>query len=322
MKIMVTGCAGLVGWAISRLLLNQGRDVVGVDSMNDAYDVRLKEWRLAQLQDHDRFEFARVDVTSPSALASVFSAGPFEAVINLAARAGVRRSIEIPATYYETNLMAVLHLMDACREHGINKFVQASTSSVYGDSDMPFREDLPADRPISPYAASKRAAEMLCYTYHRLHGLDVSVLRFFTVYGPAGRPDMAPLRFVRWIAEGEPLNLYGTGEQKRDFTYVDDIAAGAVAALKPMGFETINLGSDQPASINSVIGMIEEMVGRKADIRHSPAHPADPFATWADISRARSLLGWEPRTDLREGFRQTVNWYMENRDWARRLDLG
>jgi nucleoside-diphosphate-sugar epimerase len=261
-------------------------------------------------------------VTDPQFVDAAFQSSEPDAVINLAARAGVPQSVAMPAIYFATNVNGLLNVLEACRRHGVSKVVQASTSSVYGDTDIPFREDHPADRPLSPYAASKRASEMLAHSFHHLHGLDVTVLRFFTVYGPAGRPEMSLFRFIRWIAQGTPVKLIGDGEQSRDFTYVDDIAAGVVASLRPLGFEIINLGGDQPEKMNHVIRLIEDLVGRRAVIDWQPWHPSDVRATWADISRARRLLEWEPQVPLIDGIRQTVEWYRSHRDLVDSLDLG
>lgn len=319
MRLLVTGCAGFIGWKVSELLLQDGQDVVGVDNLNGAYDVRLKKWRLSQLEPKTCFSFHKLDITDREAIAGVFRKGGFDAVINLAARAGVRQSLEEPREYYDTNLMGTLNLLECCREQGVPKFVLSSTSSVYGEGERPFREDGPTDRPMSPYAASKKSAETACYTYHRLHGLDVTVLRYFTVYGPAGRPDMSVFRFIKQIAEDEPISLYGDGTQERDFTYVEDVARGTLASMKPMGFETINLGSDRPVVLNRVISLIEESLGKRACIETSPRHPTDPHATWADISHAKQVLGWEPQVTFEEGLEKTVRWYRENRDWAKTL---
>jgi len=332
--ILVTGCAGFIGWKVCEFLLTEGYHVVGVDNLNDAYDPKLKCWRLQQLEGHPRFEFYRLDITDLPSLQRLFSRfpstshpppttdhPPFSAVINLAARAGVRQSLEAPWVYYETNVTGTLNLLELCRRYSVKKFVLASTSSVYGAGERPSREDQITDRPLSPYAASKKAAETLAYTYHYLYGLDVTVLRYFTVYGPAGRPDMGYFRFIKWIAEGEPLVLYGDGTQKRDFTYVDDVAKGTVAALKLLGFEIINLGGDHPVSIERVIQLLEGLLGRKAQINQQPRHPADVLATWADISKAREILGWEPKTSLEEGLGQTVDWYVQNRNWAKEVRL-
>lgn len=321
-RYLVTGCAGFIGSYVAKGLLERGQEVVGVDALDDAYDPRLKRWRLEGLIPLG-LKFIHRDVADLRALEEVFSShGPFDAVINLAARAGVRTSILDPWTYYQANLTGTLNLLELCRRHGVGKFVLASTSSVYGSgAQTPFREDSPTDRPLSPYAASKKAAEALCYTYHHLYGLDITVLRYFTVYGPAGRPDMSYFRFCRWILEGEPVLIYGDGTQRRDFTYIEDITEGTILALKPLGYEVINLGSDRPVAVLEVIRLIGELGGRKPKVEFLPAHRADVPTTWADITKARKLLGWSPKTPLEEGLRRTVSWYLENRPWAKDIRL-
>jgi len=242
-------------------------------------------------------------------------------VINLAARAGVRPSVTNPWIYTETNVGGALNVLELCREFSVPKLVQASTSSVYGsDSLRPFREDADVTRPLSPYAATKAAAELLAHTYHSLHGLDVTVLRFFTVFGPAGRPDMSIFRFVQWIEEGRPLVLYGDGNQERDYTFIDDIARGTIAALRPMGYEIINLGGDEPVSIREVIGLLEELIGKPAQIDRQPDAPGDVRATWANIDKARSLLDWEPQVARLDGLADCVAWYRVERAWAAAVD--
>jgi UDP-glucuronate 4-epimerase len=322
MKILVTGCAGFIGSKVSEVCLRDGHEVIGVDNLNTAYDVRLKEWRLSRLAGVSGFAFVRADVVDRTTVRALFSQHSIDTVINLAARAGVRRSLVDPWAYFETNITGTLNLLEGCREHGVVKFVLASTSSLYGDGQRPFREDQPTDRPVSPYAASKKSAETLCYTYHALHGLDITVLRYFTVYGPAGRPDMSPFRFIRWIAEGDPITLYGDGSQERDFTYVDDIAHGTLLALKPLGYEVINLGSDRPVTIGQFIRILEQRLGRTARIDRRPSHPADVRATWADITKARRLLQWAPKTSLEDGVGAAAAWYEEHRSWASTIDLG
>ena len=315
---LVSGVAGFIASAVTALLLREGHTVVGVDNLDNAYDVRLKQWRLERLKNHERMSFERCDVSDRAAVEDVWArSGPFDAVIHLAARAGVRYSVENPWVYLETNAAGTLNLLDAGRRRGLRKFVLASTSSLYGAHNaLPYSESADTSRPLSPYAASKQAAEALCHAYHHLYGLDVSILRYFTVYGPAGRPDMSIFRFIQWIAEGRPVTVYGDGTQSHDFTYVEDVARGTAAACKPLGYEVINLGSDRPVSIADTIALIENLVGKRADIQYEPAHRADVPATWADIAKARRMLDWAPTTKQEEGLERCVKWYLENRSWA------
>lgn len=322
MKVLVTGCAGFIGSNVGQLLIHNGHDVVGIDDLNNSYDVRLKEWRLHQLKSQPHFVFQRRDIADRRSLTELFRSNALDCVINLAARAGVRQSLRDPWVYYETNVTGTLNLLELCRVFEVPKFILASTSSLYGGAARPFREDQPTDRPLSPYAASKKAAETLCYAYHSLYGLDVTVLRYFTVYGPAGRPDMSIFRFVQRIAEGGLVPIYGDGSQERDFTYVDDIAQGTLTSLRPMGFEIINLGSDRPVSVRQVITLLEEMLRRPARLEYLPLHPADVPATWASVTKARRVLEWTPQTALPEGLENAVRWYEENRSWASEIDLG
>jgi nucleoside-diphosphate-sugar epimerase len=320
-KILVTGAAGFIGSHVVKLLLGAGKHVVGFDNMNDAYDVRLKEWRLGQLEDHSGFSFQRVDIADEDSLADAWNGEHFDAVINLAARAGVRQSVRDPQIYFRANVRGLLNVLNQCRKQGVSKIVQASTSSLYGaHNPRPFKEDADISKPLSPYAASKGAAEMLSHSYHHLHGLEVTVLRYFTVYGPAGRPDMSIFRFIQWIAEENPLHLYGDGLQERDFTFVEDIARGTVAALDCPGFEVINLGGDKPYRMLDLITAIEQRLEKKAIIEQGPEAPGDVRATWADISKAGTLLGWKPETDMNAGVNATVDWYMQERGWASLID--
>ena len=321
MRILVTGCGGFIGSKVAEVMIREGHTVVGVDNLNDAYDVRMKQWRLARLQSVPGLTFAQLDITDRPALEALLRRNSVEAVVNLAARAGVRQSVVNPYVYYDTNLTGTLNLLELCRQFEISKFVLASTSSLYARGPRPFREDQATDRPLSPYAASKKAAETLCYTSHCLFGIDVSILRYFTVYGPAGRPDMSIFRFIRWIAEEDDVIVYGDGTQERDFTYVDDVAAATLRALKPLGYEVINVGSDSPARLLDVIRTLERLLGQKARVDRRPTHPADVAATWADIGKARSLLDWAPRTGLEEGLADAVRWYEDNRSWASQVAL-
>jgi nucleoside-diphosphate-sugar epimerase len=222
--------------------------------------------------------------------------------------------------FVETNVLGTLNMLDLCRRNGIRKFILASTSSIYGaDPPYPTPESVPSDKPLQPYAASKKGAEALTHSYHYLYGIDVSILRYFTVYGPAGRPDLALFRFVQWISEGRPVRVNGDGNQSRGFTYVDDIARGTIAALRPLGYEIINLGGHEVISMNAMIACLEEMIGEKAKVEHLPFHKADMLANQADVSKARALLGWEAQMPLREGMRRLVEWYLAERSWASQI---
>ena len=323
MKYLVTGCAGFIGWKVTEFLLEVGHTVIGVDNMNAAYDTQVKQWRLKQLEGTPNFEFHRSDICNRDALRDIFNTH-YDAVINLAARAGVRQSVENPWVYIDTNVTGTLNLLELCREFDVQKFVLASTSSLYGaNNPLPFSEEANTDGPLSPYASSKKGAESLCHSYHHLYGIDVTIFRFFTVYGPAGRPDMSAFRFVQWISEGKPVIVYGDGKQSsRDYTYLEDIARGVIAGLKPLKYEVINLGSDSPIVLIDTIRLIEELVGKKAELSHQPFHPADVRATWANIQKAEELLGWRPQVTFREGITALVEWYQTNREWAKNIQTG
>ncbi|WP_020676290.1 NAD-dependent epimerase/dehydratase family protein [Geopsychrobacter electrodiphilus] len=349
--ILVTGGAGFIAARCAEMLLAQGERVVVVDNLNSYYDLRLKCYRLRELAraagaeaeflarfdlhkgDAGTFvgplnfcvgqlEFVQLDIEDKPALEALFSRCQFDAVVNLAARAGVRYSMLDPQVYMTTNAMGTLNLLDCMRDHKCKKMVLASTSSLYAGQEMPFSEELAVNTPISPYAASKKAAEVMAYSYHYLYALDISVVRYFTVYGPCGRPDMSIFRFIKWIDEGTPIELFGDGSQSRDFTYVDDIARGTLAALREVGYEIINLGGgNNPISINEVIRFIEQTLGKKALIAHKPFHIADIKETWADIAKADRLLDWQPQVAPYDGFKRSVDWYLENRDWLAAVQL-
>jgi Nucleoside-diphosphate-sugar epimerases len=478
---LVTGAAGFIGAKVCEFLLAEGHTVVGIDNLNDYYDVRLKDYRLAGLlgqrpgnaetlktekltseswrpgvdpkvsiyagrgrlegkmlkaetlktdgarecedgrtagaarsgaegeeqreprsgvatsktgelsaldsslsTTHGRFVFEALDIENLAGLEALFVEFKFDAVFNLAARAGVRYSMEHPHVYMSTNAQGTLNLLECQRKHGVKKHVLASTSSLYAGCPMPFTEDQPVNTPLSPYAATKKAAEAMAYSYHHLYGIDVSVVRYFTVYGPAGRPDMAPYRFVHWIATGKPIKLFGDGNQTRDFTYVDDIARGTILAARVGNAETlktemlkanlnpdaetlkteklksesavhssynvINIGGgNRPITINAMIELIERELNEqsavaagssqvsgvgpqlsalnpqlssfRAAIDRQPANPVDMTDTSADISKARRLLGWSPEVSPEEGFKRTVAWYLQNRDWLGAVEV-
>jgi UDP-glucuronate 4-epimerase len=321
LNYLVTGAAGFIGSRVTEMLVDAGHHVVGLDNLNDAYDGRLKQWRLKRLVGRNGFEFHHIDICDRAAVESVLTTGRIEAVINLAARAGVRQSLENPRIYIETNITGTLTLLELARAHDIPKFILASTSSLYGGHNpVPYSENTDTSRPLSPYAASKKGAEALCYSYHHLYGIDVSVLRYFTVFGPAGRPDMSIFRFVQWVKESRPVIIFGDGQQSRDFTYVDDIARGTIMALKPVGYAIVNLGSDKPVSIMDVLHVIERMIGKRAQLEFKAAHPADVPTTWANITRARELLGWKPTVSVEEGIARFVEWYEQNRTLVRDIE--
>lgn len=326
------------------MLLAEGHTVVGIDNLNDYYDVRLKDYRLGSLLGDDRwkrnanskvsvfladrecrhakFVFRPLDIENLAPLEALFGEFRFDAVFNLAARAGVRASMADPHVFLSTNTEGTLNVLECQRKFGVKKQVLASTSSLYAGCPMPFSEDQPVNTPLSPYAAAKKAAELMAYSYHRLYGVDISVLRYFTVFGPAGRPDMAPLRFVKWIDEGTPIVLYGDGSQSRDFTYVDDIARGTILAAKELGYEIINLGGGRnPISLLSVIAIVEKALGKKAVVERQPVHIADMNETWADISKAKRVLNWDPYTTPEEGFKKIVEWHVDNRSWLKNIRL-
>ena len=317
---LVTGAAGFIGSRVIEMLIEQGHAVTGVDNLNDAYDIRIKEYRLRKLQALPGFTFQKLDISERG---SVEKLPAFDAVINLAARAGVRASVENPWVFVETNVTGTLNLLELCRRNGIRKFILASTSSIYGaNAPHPTPETADSDHPLQPYAASKKAAEVLSHSYHALYGIDVSVVRYFTVYGPAGRPDMSIFRFTRWISEGEPLQLFGDGEQSRGFTYVDDIARGTIAALKPLSYEIINLGGHEVITMNALIALLEERIGRKAIIERHPPNQADMLTNQADVTKAGSLLDWQPKVGLEEGVTRLVEWYNAERDWVKGIATG
>ena len=318
---LVTGAAGFIGRRVTEMLCGQGHQVIGIDNLNDSYDVRMKLWRLEQLKRLDAFTFMQRDICDRNTFDEVSTkAAGISAVIHLAARAGVRQAGEIPQEYLQTNANGTLNVLEWCRHSGVNKLVLASTSSIYGaNPPLPTTEEADSSHPLQIYAASKKAAEVMAYVYHHLYGLDVTVFRFFTVYGPAGRPDMVMFRFAQWVAEGKRVTVTGDGNQMRGFTFVDDIARGVLAGLRPMGYEVINLGGHETITINELLAMIEDRMGKKALVEYIPRHPADVEANWANVDKARRLLAWEPQVPLSDGVTALVDWYQENRSWASQI---
>jgi nucleoside-diphosphate-sugar epimerase len=316
---LVTGAAGFIGARTSEMLVQDGHTVVGVDNVNAAYDLRMKEYRLRRLNAMEGFTFRKLDISEKSIIEQ-FKGEKFDGVINLAAWAGVRASVKNPWIYVESNMTGTLNMLEVCRETGTKKFIVASTSSIYGENPpYPTPETASSSEPLQPYAASKKGAEAMAHAYHHLYDIDVTVVRFFTVYGPAGRPDLSIFRFVQWISEGLPVRVNGDGEQSRGFTYIDDIARGVILALKPVGYEIVNLGGHEVITINNLIKLVEDVVGKQALVQYGPPDLADMRSNWADVSKAGELLGWEPHFSMRSGIEKLVEWYNTERDWAKEV---
>ena len=311
--VLVTGAAGFIGFHVSRRLLDSGTPVVGVDNLNPYYDVSLKKSRLGILEAYDGFIFHHEDIQDLSAMRRIFRDASPDRICNLAAQAGVRYSLEDPFSYQKSNLEGFLNLLELAREFGVGNFVYASSSSVYGNNrKVPFSVDDRVDTPVSLYAATKKANELMAHAYHHLYDIPLTGLRYFTVYGPWGRPDMALFLFTRAILENRPINVYNYGRMKRDFTYIDDIVDGTIAALeRPSPFEVFNLGNSDTVELMEFIRIIEEELGRTAEKNMMPLQPGDVPETSADIEKTRRLLGFNPRTSLREGVKKFLAWYRE-----------
>ncbi len=300
MTIMVTGCAGFIGSHVVDRLLGSGKTVVGIDNFDPYYDPSIKMRNIQNNLDDDNYTFYRADIRKKSELEKIFEEHKIDTIIHLAARAGVRPSIQDPLLYEDVNIRGTLNLLEYSREYRIQRFVFGSSSSVYGINEkIPFSEDDPVERSISPYAASKRACEIFCYTYHHLYGISMVCLRFFTVYGPRQRPEMAIHKFTRLIDQGKEIDMYGNGTSRRDYTYVSDIVDGITAtAHKKFGFEIINLGNSEVVELGDLIYLIEENLGKKARIRSLPEQPGDVPVTYADVSKAKRLLGYSPHVGI------------------------
>jgi UDP-glucuronate 4-epimerase len=312
-SILVTGAAGFIGFHLSGKLLEKGNRVIGVDNLNPYYDVTLKKARLDRLKPLHDFFFYEEDIQNLSGLKEIFQKHSIGRVCNLAAQAGVRHSLKDPFSYQKSNLEGFLNLLELAREHEISNFVYASSSSVYGDSaKIPFSVDDRVDRPVSLYGATKKANELMAFAYNHLFSIPCTGLRFFTVYGPWGRPDMALFLFTDAILNDRPINVYNYGRMKRDFTYIDDVVEGTIAALeKPFAYEVFNLGNSDPIELMDFIGIIEEELGREAQKNMMPLQPGDVLGTSADIGKSKNMLGFSPRTPIREGIKKFLAWYRE-----------
>lgn len=314
MKILLTGAAGFIGSHVARVLCTQEHEVVGLDNFNDYYSIDQKEWNASRLAEDfpENFTLIRGDVTDSPLLENLFREHKFEKVCHLSARAGVRPSLENPRLYQEVNIGGTLNILEACRIYDVPKLVYASSSSVYGAcTELPFSETLNL-KPISPYAATKLANENDAHVYSHLHGISTVGLRFFTVYGPSGRPDMAPHLFTHWIENGMPISKFGDGTTSRDYTYIDDIVSGVLAALEhETQYDIFNLGNSQTVSLNEFIETVEKVTGKKAIIQQKPMQLGDIPNTFADISHAKEKLGYNPKTNIEEGMKKVVEWYRE-----------
>ena len=315
MRVLVTGAAGFIGSNLCDRLLGDGHAVLGLDNFNAFYDPAIKEQNISSARAHPKFELVRADITDRGILDGIFEHFRPDRVIHLAAWAGVRPSIENPSIYQEVNLGGTTNLLECCRNYGVRHFVFASSSSVYGDRDqVPFRETDDVGQPISPYAATKRAGELLCYTWHHLFGLNTHCLRFFTVYGPRQRPEMAIHLFTDRIERGEPITIFGDGSSSRDYTYIDDIVDGVVASLERCeGYGIFNLGESKTTRLDELVGLIGDALGKTPIIERQPNQPGDVARTFADVSRARSELAYDPQVDMPEGIRRFVEWYRSHR---------
>jgi UDP-glucuronate 4-epimerase len=311
-KVLVTGHAGFIGSSLVSKLLDLGYSVVGVDNFNDYYDPKQKEINVAPFKKNKNFFGYKLDITDKSELEQVFKEYELEVIIHLAARAGVRPSILKPKLYEKVNVTGTKNILELACQYKVKQLVMASSSSVYGNqTKTPFSESDQLDKPVSPYAETKLKAEELCREYAEKFGIMVTVLRFFTVYGPKGRPDMAPYLFTQKILNNEPIIRFGDGTSRRDYTYIDDIVRGIIKAVeKPFDFEIINLGNNKPVELNQFIKTVEELTGKTAQITQEPRHPADVKQTYADVEKAKRLLDWEPTTDLKDGLKQFIDWFL------------
>jgi UDP-glucuronate 4-epimerase len=317
MNVLVTGGAGFIGSHLVERLLVEGHGIVCLDNFDDFYDPALKRRNLSRAIRNPQFKLVEGDLREEKLLGQIFEKEKIGGVVHLAARAGVRPSLQKPALYADVNIRGTIYLLEACRQHGVRRFIFASSSSVYGNSSrVPFSEEDPVNHPISPYAATKKAGELLCHTYHHLYGMDIACLRYFTVYGPRQRPEMAIHHFTRAIFEGRKISLFGDGSSRRDYTYIEDIIEGTLGAFsRENGFQIYNLGESQTISLSELIREIETQTGKRAILEYLPEQPGDVKQTYADIRKAKEMLGYNPRTKVREGLARFVQWFLEERKY-------
>lgn len=326
-KILVTGAAGFIGFHVAKTLCAQGVQVLGYDNLNDYYDVSLKQARLAELKKHNSFDFMKADLEDEAAMEKAFRDFKPDKVIHLAAQAGVRYSIENPRAYVTSNLMGFMNILEGCRHHKVEHLVYASSSSVYGaNTKVPFSETDNVDHPVSLYAATKKSNELMAHSYAHLYGIPCTGLRFFTVYGPWGRPDMAYFKFANQIMKGQPIDVYNHGDMKRDFTYIDDIVDGIIKSTNNIATDDVektkdlisnapyriyNIGNNKPADLLDMIGLLEDALGKKAVLNKLPMQAGDVYSTYADIKALHEETGFKPTTDLKTGLEKFAVWYKE-----------
>lgn len=329
MNVLVTGVAGFIGAALAKMLLSRGDSVVGIDNLNDYYDVGLKLSRLAEIEGNEKFSFLKLDISNREGIKDLFETNKFDVVVNLAAQAGVRYSIENPAAYIDSNLVGFANILEGCRQYQVANLVYASSSSVYGaNKEYPFNEDHPVNHPVSLYAATKKSNELMAHSYSSLYDMSVTGLRFFTVYGPSGRPDMAPFLFTDKILRNEEIQVFNNGEMFRDFTYIDDIVTGIIdvidnpatknedwnpeepqASTSYCAYRVLNIGNDKPTKLMDFIKAIESASGKQAKIDFKPMQPGDVVGTAASIVKLNAINGFEPKTDIKEGIQNFVGWF-------------
>ncbi len=313
MKVLLTGGAGFIGSHFCEYLLDRQHEVVILDNFNDYYDPGIKRRYIQSVQQHPQATVVEGDILDHALMSHLFREHHFDAIVHLAARAGVRPSLKQPGLYERVNVQGTIELLDLARDHNVDRIIVASSSSVYGNNEkVPFHEDDNVDHPISPYAATKKACELICYTFHHLYNMNITCLRFFTVYGPRQRPDMAIHKFTYLLSKDEPIPMYGDGSTRRDYTYITDILDGMYKSLLNCnGYRIYNLGESKTVSLNELIGIIEEAYGKKAVIQKLPMQPGDVRITYADITRARTELGYDPKVDIRDGVHEFVKWFKQ-----------
>lgn len=315
MTILITGVAGFIGSHLSEHFVKLGHSVIGIDNFDNFYPAKFKELNLSELKENEKFQFNKADIRDKEALNKIFASTQINVVIHLAAKAGVRPSIESISEYYDVNVNGTVTLLEAMRLNGVNKLLFASSSSIYGDNEkVPFAETDIVDNPISPYASTKKSGELLCHVYHHLYNFDISCLRFFTVYGPRQRPDLAIHKFIRLIDEGKAIPFYGDGNTSRDYTFIDDIIEGIDCAFRHLdGYNIYNLGESKVISLRHLLETIEQSLNKKAVLNQLPLQPGDVTKTFADISKAKSEIGYNPKYDFETGINKFVKWYNSNK---------